>query len=216
MQCASNMRQLGLAALNYHSAQSSFPPGRKGDPTAATWGWTVFLLPFLDQNVVFKKLDLTRPVPDPANAILPVAPLAFLRCPSDTDRLDDSADPLAMAGSTKTNYRGNGGNDTGELDANGNENNNGLFLTNQEISIDQITDGASATALFSEGLLGDGDNDAISKPGDWFAISPASHNRNDIYAALLTVTPGGERATNCLARALPSSSADIPIPVTIT
>ena len=162
-QCASNMRQIGLAALNFHSAQSSFPPGRQGDPTtASTWGFIVPLLPFLDKNLLFTKLNLTVPVTDPANSILPVAPLPFLRCPSDLNLLDESSDYSGFAGWTRNNYRGNGGNDTGALDANGNETNNGIFRTNRRVSIDQISDGVSATALFSEGVTGDGDNGVIS------------------------------------------------------
>jgi len=191
IQCASNMRQLALAALNFQSAQGAFPPGRQGDPrSAATWGHIVYLLPFLDANVLFKKLDLTKPSTDPANAILPMAPLPFLRCPSDTDRLDDSADPQALPGWTKNNNRGNAGNDIGQLDVNGKEQNNGVFLTNRRVSVDQITDGQGATALYSEALLGDGDNDTISSPGDWLTISPATVNSAGIYAALQTVTPG--------------------------
>jgi prepilin-type N-terminal cleavage/methylation domain-containing protein/prepilin-type processing-associated H-X9-DG protein len=188
-QCANNLRQLGLAALNFHSAQSSFPPGRQGDPTGATWGHLAYLLPYLNENVLFKALNFTKPVTDPANAVLPVAPLPFLQCPSDTNRLDASEDPQALAGWTKNNYRGNGGNDTGALDVNGKENNNGVFRTNRTISIDQITDGTGATALFSEGLLGDGDKDVISRPGDWFAVLPPSNDRTDLYAALQAVAP---------------------------
>jgi prepilin-type N-terminal cleavage/methylation domain-containing protein/prepilin-type processing-associated H-X9-DG protein len=199
-QCASNMRQLGLAALSFHSAQSSFPPGRQGDPTTAnTWGFIVPLLPFLDKNTLFKKIDLTQPATDPANAIVPVAPLPILRCPSDTNMLDNSTDYPAFAGWTRNNYRGNAGNDTGALDSGGNETNNGVFRTNQRISIDQITDGTSATALFSEGVTGDGDNNVITSPGDWFVVAPPSSSRTDLYAALQSVTPsvGSNNQVSC-------------------
>ncbi len=225
-QCASNMRQLGLAALSFHSAQSSFPPGCQGNPTTgSTWGLIVPLLPFLDKNLLFKQLDLTKPVTDPANAILPAAPLPILRCPSDLNLLDNSPDYPAFAGWTRNNYRGNGGNDTGILDANGNETNNGVFRLNRRIGIDQITDGVSATALFSEGVTGDGDNNLITSPGDWFVVAPTTSSRTDgrpgpaaadIYAALQTATPsaGSSNQASCAAR--PSSTAIISIPATIT
>jgi prepilin-type N-terminal cleavage/methylation domain-containing protein len=190
VQCADNLRQLGLAAANFHSAQCSFPPGHQVDSTTgATWGHLAYLLPFLDKNVVFQKLDFTKPSTDPANALLPTVALPVLRCPSDIDRLDSSTDPQALLGWAKNNYRGNAGNDTGALDSNGNEKNNGVFLTNRRTNLDQITDGLGATTLFSEGLLGDGDNNVISNPGDWFAIAPATNGRSDVYAALLAVTP---------------------------
>ena len=108
-------------------------------------------------------------------------PLAIVHCPSDTDHLSLSEDPRALPGWWRNNYRGNAGNDTGELSPAGDENNNGVFVTGRRISTDQITDGTSNTALFCESLLGDGDDNVISNPGDWFVIAPASHSRQDIY-----------------------------------
>ncbi|MGA2031267.1 MAG: DUF1559 domain-containing protein [Thermoguttaceae bacterium] len=190
IQCANNLRQLSLAALNYHSAQGAFPPARTDSVDRGNiWGPIVRLLPFLEQNTAFQKIDFTTSIYDPANARLAAKPMPVLRCPSDVNGLDASSDPLALPGLWRNNYRGNAGNDTGELDANGTENNNGVFRTGRRVTIDQISDGTGATALFCEGVLGDGDNDAISNPGDWLILAPASNSRTDIYAALQTVVP---------------------------
>ena len=89
------MRQLALASLAYHSGQTSFPPARTDETD--TWGHIVRLLPFLDQNVVFNDLDLTKPVGDPHNVQVSMLPLPVLRCPSDTNRLDSSTDSRAQA-----------------------------------------------------------------------------------------------------------------------
>ncbi|MGD0899626.1 MAG: DUF1559 domain-containing protein, partial [Thermoguttaceae bacterium] len=176
---------------NFHSAQGSFPPARQGQTTADnTWGHFACLLPFLEQMPLFKRIDFTRPIDDPANSAVALAPAAIFRCPSDTNRLTDASDPLARAAWAKNNYRGNGGNDTGEPDSAGIERNNGVFVGGRRVRIDQIFDGTSNTALFSEGMLGDGDDNLISSPGDWFVVSPASHSREDLYAAALVVTPG--------------------------
>ena len=70
----------GGAQFSFRTVQLS--ARLQGDPAAAsTWGFIVPLLPFLDKNLLFKSLDLTKPVTDPANAVLPVAPLPFFVAP---------------------------------------------------------------------------------------------------------------------------------------
>jgi hypothetical protein len=147
------------------------------------------MLPYLDQTVAFQNLDLSKPVGDPANIRVSTLPLRTLLCPSDTDRLASSASPMALPGWWRNNYRGNAGNDTGEIGSDGTENNNGVFVTGRRVNVDSIRDGASNTALFCEAVRGDGNDNIVSSPGDWFVIAPASHSRQDIYAALQTVTP---------------------------
>jgi len=190
VECANNLRQLALAAQGFHTATGSFPPARAQNAVVGdTWGHIARLLPYIEQNVVFKGLDLSKPINDSANMDAWTAAIPVLRCPSDTNRLFTSNSPLALPSWTKNNYRGNGGNDTGEVNSAGVEKNNGVFVAGRKITIAHIADGTSNTALFSEAVLGDGDDNVISKPGDWFAISPVSHDRKDIYAALQAVTP---------------------------
>jgi len=44
-QCTNNLKQIGLAMLNYESSNGTFSPGRKG----CCWGtWLVFVLPYLE------------------------------------------------------------------------------------------------------------------------------------------------------------------------
>jgi prepilin-type processing-associated H-X9-DG protein len=189
-QCANNLRQLSLAAQGFHSAQGNFPPVRPWNPAADPgWGHLVCLFPLLDQHVLFDKIDFTKPVSDPVNVGVSLAPMPVLLCPSDVNRMTNPGDPLALAGYTKNNYRGNGGNNTGGLAANGTENNNGVFVAGKRVGISQIFDGASSTALYSEGVLGDGNNNQISVPGDWFAISPADSSCDAVRAAATSATP---------------------------
>ena len=190
-QCANNLHQLALAAHGFHSAHGSFPPARPCNPaTDPGWGHLVQLFPLLDQSVPFNKIDFTKPVTDPGNIGIALTPMPVFRCPSDVNHMDNPSDPLTLFGYVKNNYRGNGGNDTGVLGVDGVETNNGVFVAGRKVGIDQIFDGASNTALYSEGVLGDGNNNAISTPGDWFAISPASSNRGALFAAAQNTPPG--------------------------
>jgi prepilin-type N-terminal cleavage/methylation domain-containing protein/prepilin-type processing-associated H-X9-DG protein len=46
-QCVNNLKQIGLAMLNYESSNGSLPPGKKN----CCWGtWMVFILPFVEQS----------------------------------------------------------------------------------------------------------------------------------------------------------------------
>src|SRR5262245_13904832 len=54
-QCQNNLKQLGLAAHNYHGANSFFPPGyRRATPIATVFVW---LLPYMEQDNVAKLWD---------------------------------------------------------------------------------------------------------------------------------------------------------------
>ena len=151
----------------------AFRPAARATPPRRPRGDSLFLCFPSSTIISFSRNSTLRcRSPTPPTPFCPVAPLPFLRCPSDLNLLDESSDYSGFAGWTRNNYRGNGGNDTGALDANGNETNNGIFCTNRRVSIDQISDGVDATALFSEGVTGDGDNGVISTPGDWFVVSP--------------------------------------------
>lgn len=79
MQCANNMKQIGLAMHGYHDAHNSFPPGntffngQNGTDLRGTgkrceaggvyhgmMGWAAFILPFLEQNALYEQVDFTK------------------------------------------------------------------------------------------------------------------------------------------------------------
>jgi prepilin-type N-terminal cleavage/methylation domain-containing protein/prepilin-type processing-associated H-X9-DG protein len=63
-QCSNNLKQIGLAMQNYHSATGSFPPGNQ-----IFWGagWATFLLPYLEQDSMYNQLDLNAPMGGPGS-----------------------------------------------------------------------------------------------------------------------------------------------------
>ncbi|MDR3632751.1 MAG: DUF1559 domain-containing protein [Isosphaeraceae bacterium] len=68
-QSVNNLKQIGLAAHNYHAAYEAFPAGA----TAARYGellhsWQTALLPYLEQQPLYDQIDRTLPWDDPHNA----------------------------------------------------------------------------------------------------------------------------------------------------
>src|ERR1700753_3170832 len=61
LKCQNNLKQLGVAMHNYHSANGTFPAGSVFCPTSTGYGHTywILLLPYLEQGALYAKLDLT-------------------------------------------------------------------------------------------------------------------------------------------------------------
>lgn len=192
MQCQNNLKQFGLALQNYHSANQAFPAGRNmfGAPGAPVPSFSVHcrLLPYLEQDNVFKTMSFTANWSDAVNATAAGSQVSVFKCPSD----DGSG--FVPAGYAATNYRASEGNGIchawGTYDASGSNASmpapNGMFFINSAIRIADFTDGTSNTAAMSEHLIGDNSN-AISS------------ERRDIFRSMTSPTNGDEAMTQCTA-----------------
>ena len=82
-QCSNNLKQIGLGLLNYETTRKHFPPGQYKPANVkekAAYSWSVWHLPYMEQQQVFDRLDLTvtaaeqpNNMPDlsgPANAVI--------------------------------------------------------------------------------------------------------------------------------------------------
>jgi prepilin-type N-terminal cleavage/methylation domain-containing protein len=58
-QCANNLKQIGLAIHNYHDAGGQLPPARVCREACATW--PVLILPYVEQDNVYKLWNSTNP-----------------------------------------------------------------------------------------------------------------------------------------------------------
>lgn len=72
-QCTNNLKQIALAVHNYESTFRSLPgnywpaddggdnsPGDQADKTPGAWSWLAYILPFLEQENVYRQGNVTR------------------------------------------------------------------------------------------------------------------------------------------------------------
>jgi len=105
MQCANNLKQLGLALHNYHDAHRTFPPayvnkGPYGDiGFNFVHGWGPFILPFIDQQPLYDRYVWEVPNYHPLNNDVGSTQLKVFQCPSapEQDRYMTFG-PLALFG----------------------------------------------------------------------------------------------------------------------
>ena len=157
IQCSNNLKQIGLAMHNYHATHERFPPGFtsgtasvNGEGTGPGWGWAAYLLPYVEQDNVFKQIDLSKDISDAFHAQVRIRPIKMYRCPADSPPNDVVSVPLESGGSVSAafaNYVGMGG--TFEITDNP-DTNNGCLLRNGRIRVADVIDGMSNTVFITE------------------------------------------------------------------
>lgn len=110
--CANNLRQIGLAFQSYHDIHEQFPmfsvwdgpPGEPlgggtfpigvydrvglglapgSEPSRLKANWALMLLPYLEQNNLYMKYQMTLPVSADENEEVRMADLSVFKCPDD-------------------------------------------------------------------------------------------------------------------------------------
>jgi prepilin-type N-terminal cleavage/methylation domain-containing protein/prepilin-type processing-associated H-X9-DG protein len=168
IQCTNNLKQIGLAFMNYESVNSAFSPTTILVPTTngapATWlfqsSWSAFArsASFLEQGAFYNAINFDYTYSDGTNTTATFTPLAFLYCPSDPgDHFDDAS--MGGTGDATTSYGTCDGdwyvwsvnwgttNSVGPM-------NRSLFGPNYSRRIAMVTDGTSNTLMASEGYIG--------------------------------------------------------------
>jgi prepilin-type N-terminal cleavage/methylation domain-containing protein/prepilin-type processing-associated H-X9-DG protein len=81
--CQNNLKQIGLALHNYHSANGYFPTSTRPSVNASVRSaWTTFALPYLEQDAVFSKYDQSTNWDSPTNLQVTSLPIKLLKCPT--------------------------------------------------------------------------------------------------------------------------------------
>ena len=82
-QCKNNLKQIGLALYNYHEKYKELPPAYTVDEHGKPLhSWRTLILPFIDQQILYQKIDLSKPWDDPANAEAFKTVVPVYQCPS--------------------------------------------------------------------------------------------------------------------------------------
>jgi prepilin-type N-terminal cleavage/methylation domain-containing protein/prepilin-type processing-associated H-X9-DG protein len=178
MKCTNNLKQIGLALHNYHDANNYFPPGyvdrntnRISTPDndlGPGWGWASYLLPYLEQDNLYKQINFTQGVGVGVNTAVSQQSLTIYQCPSDPYHqvfpVYDSNFTKPIATVAHGNYVGCNGweecfnNAGGAGDGSGSDglagglgqSGNGLFYRNSRSTFASVTDGLSNTIFVGE------------------------------------------------------------------
>jgi prepilin-type N-terminal cleavage/methylation domain-containing protein/prepilin-type processing-associated H-X9-DG protein len=159
IQCVNNLKQIGLACHNHHDALGSLPAGYSAQlsyvdgatDTFPGWGWGAMLLPFLEQDNLFKSINFNASLVSPDNATAVRAMVKIYQCPADQTptaafALPDSFGNPVIAAAPSSYAACVGGDETDVEAATG----LGVFYRNSRTRLTDITDGASNTLMIGE------------------------------------------------------------------
>jgi prepilin-type N-terminal cleavage/methylation domain-containing protein/prepilin-type processing-associated H-X9-DG protein len=164
-QCLNNLKQIALAAHDYHGDHGRFPTGARlpdyvgARPTGATNLW-VEMLPYFEQDNLYKKWDSydNRNNVGGTNATS-ARVLKLLLCPSDplpqpvVQLTIPIAPPWSLGFYAMSSYGGNAGKRSvkaGVAPPWPGMTKDGIFYIDSCVRLTDITDGASSTLLFGE------------------------------------------------------------------
>ena len=154
-QCQSNLKQLGLALLNFEGARRSFP----ATDVANGFSAQARLLPYMEEANLQNLLDFTQPaftgaynaqVPNPLFAKVFATPIAVFLCPSD----------MADVINTETTYGSSFAGNNYMLSIGSGTNlfydqrfpTDGITFYNSAVKFRDVTDGSANTVFMSESI----------------------------------------------------------------
>ncbi len=143
-QCKNNLRQIGLALHNYHSALRCFPIG---NVAGTYWSFQTLLLPALEQKPLYDTADFGAATCFESNMAkpdmkgVPAQPLPVTLCPSDPGAGSLYSDPV-WGVYALGNYFGVIGTQRFATD--------GMLFSNSNTAVRDIRDGTSGTLLAGE------------------------------------------------------------------
>jgi prepilin-type N-terminal cleavage/methylation domain-containing protein/prepilin-type processing-associated H-X9-DG protein len=149
MKCSNNLKQLGIALHSYHDVTNRFPgyyrtQANSADPTYYSDNWTYQLLPYIEQDNLYKQPFTTR-VEYRTNIGGKV--IQTYRCPSDPYPETMTSSGLTVA---LSDYHGIVGRQRYEWSTVGDLGLIGVYPNTKKITMTSIADGTSNTLAFGE------------------------------------------------------------------
>jgi prepilin-type N-terminal cleavage/methylation domain-containing protein/prepilin-type processing-associated H-X9-DG protein len=163
-QCSNNLKQIGLALLNYESQWGMFPTSTRpipGQPVSKQAATLARILPFLEQGGLFQRYDFNVPWFDGPNPPLIQTQLAVFQCPStpNSSRVDTKlitiggvsfSGPRACADYAPLEGVGSLLTGTGLVDKQSEGSPGALQVNFTQCRLADITDGSSSTLVVGE------------------------------------------------------------------
>lgn len=149
MECANNLKQIGLALHGYHGTYHKLPPGmrwQKGKDAMRLATWLTQILPYIEQEQLWSTaVDADKKTTNPRNnpPHIPMTKLiASFCCPADGRVWQVQYAPKEKISVALTSYLGVSGKDYSTFD--------GVLFRDSRISFADIRDGMSNTFLAGE------------------------------------------------------------------
>jgi len=173
-QCGNNIKQVGLACLNYESQNACFPPSSycsgSTDPARSRThyrNWVISILPYLEQQVLYDSFDLSVPINNSVNRTPRGTDLPAMKCATDTGHNVKFASTNATEGDNwaRGNYAANASMGYGYRGGGGcaactdsavsyGRWHRGIMGSHVSMGVSEIYDGASNTILAGEVRVG--------------------------------------------------------------
>lgn len=174
-QCKNNLKNIGLALLNYESSNGILPPAMEFDerqlPQSSDLfkaNWVIHTLPFMEQQTVYDSFDLDEYISTRRNEIGRSTRLPVMICPTDSGSERHFMGTSAGEGQNwaRGNYAANGVNHRIDesQDAWSDSTKRGVMGVNQAVRLKQVIDGTSKTMAVAEIRIGLTDKD---RRGTW-------------------------------------------------
>ena len=182
VQCANNLKQMGLASIHHADAQGAFPSGTRISKVMSSnhrLMWSGQLLPFIEQSGLRNAIDPDKPWDSYAPNVAAMRTyLSIFRCPSAsapesyTQVVDERVPCTYLACASGTI-----GIETGNGPLIGDPIQNGALYTNSRTTHRDFLDGLTNTLLIAETLFLPGvsgpDNDGVPQIIDhWYIGTP--------------------------------------------
>ncbi len=198
-QCKNNLKQIGIASLQYTEVRKHYPMGRDDTKQHAV-SWAFRLLPYMGEEATFESFDKEFRVDDDENAIAMRTPMVTFICPTRGNFLanrnfdNDDAEPEVMGVAAGGDYAACPGAEilfnaaTGSLDPA----TAGAIHTNSRVRPSQVTDGSSRTVMIGQRHTLDLEPDSTDEPWrqTWKLGETAFFSGDNPDAIFATLTQG--------------------------
>jgi len=201
-QCVNNMKQLGLAAANYHESKDCFASGglnlTRGSTNAlagtpySSWSCFAYMLPQMEQGALYNAANFAMgtgqgdALGSSVNSTVIKTQLKNMLCPSDSGPVQggNMNGPSPTEQAPGDNYFGSVGS---SLEYAGNQTSgppNGVYqYMGNTIGVRDIRDGTSNTVAFGEFRIGDFNTSKVTIPtdvADASSSAPSGITRNTV------------------------------------